>query len=78
MITTSKIVYLPSDLLLQDVVEMISSTAEESFLMNGFMAEEIENCSVELVSISLVLGMFFKILFLNKLLYTKKLARDVM
>ncbi|XP_004585749.2 double-strand-break repair protein rad21-like protein 1 isoform X1 [Ochotona princeps] len=34
----------------EDVVEMISSTAEESSLMNGFMAEEIENCSAELDS----------------------------
>uniref|UniRef100_A0A8C3W7Z0 RAD21 cohesin complex component like 1 n=1 Tax=Catagonus wagneri TaxID=51154 RepID=A0A8C3W7Z0_9CETA len=32
----------------QDIVEMVSSTAEESSLMNGTLAEEVENCLIEL------------------------------
>ncbi|XP_051701121.1 double-strand-break repair protein rad21-like protein 1 [Oryctolagus cuniculus] len=34
----------------EDIVEMVSSTAEESSLMNAFTAQEIENCPVELDS----------------------------
>ncbi|XP_055280070.1 double-strand-break repair protein rad21-like protein 1 [Moschus berezovskii] len=34
----------------QDIVEMVSSAAEESSLMNAILAQEIENCSEELES----------------------------
>uniref|UniRef100_A0A8D1ECY2 Syntaphilin n=1 Tax=Sus scrofa TaxID=9823 RepID=A0A8D1ECY2_PIG len=35
----------------QDIVEMVSSTAEESSLMNATLAEEVENCLTELESL---------------------------
>ncbi|XP_061293101.1 double-strand-break repair protein rad21-like protein 1 isoform X4 [Bos javanicus] len=34
----------------QDIVEMVSSAAEESSLMNAILAQEIENCPMELES----------------------------
>ncbi|XP_004393050.1 PREDICTED: double-strand-break repair protein rad21-like protein 1 [Odobenus rosmarus divergens] len=34
----------------QDIVEMVTSATEESFLMNAVLAQEIENCTVELES----------------------------
>nr|XP_054366197.1 double-strand-break repair protein rad21-like protein 1 [Mirounga angustirostris] len=34
----------------QDIVEMVSSATEESSLMNAILAQEIENCTVELES----------------------------
>lgn len=44
---------------------MVSSAAEESSSVNAILTQEIENCPVELVNISIVLGMFLKTLFLN-------------
>lgn len=44
---------------------MVSSAAEESSSMNAILAEEIENCPMELVNRCIVLRMFFKTLFLN-------------
>ncbi|XP_004433904.1 PREDICTED: double-strand-break repair protein rad21-like protein 1 [Ceratotherium simum simum] len=35
----------------QDIIEMISSAAEESSLMNAILAQEIENCPAELESL---------------------------
>ncbi|XP_060252986.1 double-strand-break repair protein rad21-like protein 1 isoform X9 [Ovis aries] len=48
-----------------DIVEMVSSAAEESSLMNAILVQEIENCPIELVNRCIVLRMFFKTLFLN-------------
>ncbi|KAJ8794325.1 hypothetical protein J1605_003282 [Eschrichtius robustus] len=35
----------------QDIAEMVSSAAEESSLMNAILAQEIENCPIELESL---------------------------